>query len=100
MVDTTITTDTLSGTSATTERTKDGGSIEEESTIQNTHWLPELSSKSSQEWHTLEPSSGTSISDLTNSDSESETTIQLAKSNGSPSIPELKPLEPGQEETL
>jgi hypothetical protein len=81
-------------------QTKAGTLTEEELTTQDNHLALVSNSKSSQEWLLTELSSGTSILVDTNSDSESETTTQLATSNGGPSIPEPTPSEPGPRETM
>jgi len=99
MVVQTPTTDTSTGGHATTVPTRDGTLIELDTDIQLTHLPVESSSRSSQECHPTEPSSGTNTSVVTSIDSELETTTPRTTSNGSPSMTELSQLEPGQRET-
>jgi len=94
----TRTTDTSTGTSATTARIKDGGLTERDTTTQDNQSLVELSSRSDLECQPTNLCSGMSILEDTNTDSECTGTTHSTPSNGSPSTPELKLSEPGQEE--
>lgn len=69
-------TDMSSGTNATMAETRDGTLTERDTTTQPTHSRTELSSKLDQEWPLTEPCSGTSTLVTTNTDSESDLTIQ------------------------
>lgn len=88
------TTNTLSGTNATTVKTKHGLLTPRVSSIQNSHLLPELSSNLDQEWLNTEPLlMKQQVSDKLNTDSEFKIITQMTLINGGYSIQGLTPLD-------